>query len=81
MNNRYSYPSTSAGYWRGAGAGITGPAAQGVSEMGTATQGVGMQSQGTISVAGTDWHPTVIYLLLLIVAEMFIFGLIGRILK
>jgi hypothetical protein len=49
--------------------------------MGTATQGMGMQSQGTINVAGQAWHPTIIYLLLLIVAEMFVFGFIGRILK
>lgn len=49
--------------------------------MGTTAQGVGMQSQGTVSVAGQPWHPTVIYLLVLTLAEMFVFGLIGRILK
>jgi len=49
--------------------------------MGTATQGVGMASQGTVTVAGSDWHPTVLYLLALVVAEMVIFGVIGRILK
>jgi len=76
---RFTYPSTSAGYWRGTG--IQGLGAQNWSEMGTAAQGIGLQSQGTISVAGQDWHPTVIYLLLLVIAEMFIFGLIGRILK
>jgi hypothetical protein len=76
---RFTYPSTSAGYWRGAG--VAGPGAANWSEMGTATQGIGMQSQGTINVAGQAWHPTIIYLLLLILAEMFVFGFIGRILK
>jgi hypothetical protein len=78
---RFSFPSTSAGYWRGTG--IQGPGAQGWSEMGTGAQGVGMQSQGTgsITVAGQAWHPTIIYLLILILAEMFVFGFIGRILK
>lgn len=32
---------------------------------------------------GTDggWQPTVVYLLLLIIAEMFVFGLISRMLR
>ena len=32
---------------------------------------------------GTDggWHPTVIYLLILIVAEMFVFGVISKVLR
>jgi hypothetical protein len=49
--------------------------------MGTATQGVGLQSQGTINMAGQSWHPTVLYLLALVIGEIFVFGLIGRILK
>jgi len=49
--------------------------------MGTATQGIGMQSAGTgVTVAGTTWHPTVLYLLALVVAECVIFGVIGRML-
>jgi len=76
---RVTFPAGSLGYWRGTG--IQGPGVEGVKEMGTATQGVGMQSQGTVSVAGTDWHPTILYLLALVVGEMVVFGIIGRILK
>jgi hypothetical protein len=49
--------------------------------MGVATEGVGMASAGTLSVAGSQWHPTIIYLFALLVAEMVVFGVIGRILK
>ena len=38
------------------------------------------QSQGPAS-GGSSWEPTVVYLLLLIVAEMIIFGLISRLLR
>ena len=38
-------------------------------------------STGSISIGQTDWHPSVLYLLALIVAEMFVFGWIGRVLK
>jgi len=76
----YNYPSSSAGYWRG-DIGVAGNGPQGVRMMGATTQGIGMQSQGTgISVGGTTWHPTVLYLLALIVAECIIFGVIGRML-
>lgn len=36
------------------------------------------QGQGPGSVS---WEPTVVYLLLLIIAEMFVFGLISRLLR
>jgi len=36
------------------------------------------QGQGTSQVS---WQPTVIYLLLLVLAEMIIFGLISRVLR
>jgi len=49
--------------------------------MGTAQQGVGMQSQGTVNIGSTSWHPTVLYLFGLLIAEMVIFGVIGRVLK
>jgi hypothetical protein len=78
---RFSFPSSSAGYWRGTG--IQGLGAENWREMGTGAQGIGMQSQGTgsFTVAGQAWHPTVIYLLILILVEMFVFGFIGRILR
>jgi hypothetical protein len=46
-----------------------------------ATQGVGMASQGTVNVGGQDWHPTILYLIGLVIAEMFVFGFLGRVLK
>jgi len=49
--------------------------------MGVQTEGVGMQSTGTVSVAGSEWHPTIIYLFVLLIAEMIVFGVIGRGLK
>jgi hypothetical protein len=54
---------------------------EGVKDMGTATQGVGMQSQGTINVGSTSWHPTVLYLLGLVIVETIVFGWLGRVLK
>jgi hypothetical protein len=76
---RSTYPASNLGYWRGTG--IQGMGPEGVKDMGTATQGVGMASQGTVNVAGSSWHPTVLYLLGLVIAECIVFGVIGRILK
>ena len=68
------------GYWRGS-TGISGPPSGGKGEIGMATQGIGMASQGTVKAAGQDWHPTILYLLGLVVAEMIVFGILGRFLK
>jgi hypothetical protein len=80
VQTRFSYGSQAFGYWRG-GAGISGPPTAGRSEVGMATQGVGMASQGTVNVGGQDWHPTILYLIGLVIAEMFVFGFLGRVLK
>jgi hypothetical protein len=80
MPGAYHFPASSLGYWRGA-IGITGPPAEGVRVMGVATEGVGMQSAGTVSVAGQQWHPTILYLFALLIGEMIAFHVIGRILK
>ena len=40
------------------------------------TQGQGQQGAGT-----GGWQPTVVYLLLLVLAEMIIFGFIARVLR
>lgn len=72
-----TYPSSSFGYYLGA------PMWQGSgSGMGPKQQGAGMLAQGTGSqgTAG-GWHPTILYLLLFVLAEMVVFGLIARILK
>jgi hypothetical protein len=39
------------------------------------------QGIGNIEQPGSGWHPTVLYLLVLVLAEMFVFGLIARILR
>ena len=72
---RGAYPNAAFGYWRGM------PMAGGSgSGMGQANQGTGLLSQGLGSVAG-GWEPSVLYLLGLIVAEMVVFHIIGRVLR
>lgn len=46
------------------------------SDTSTLAQGIG----GTAMAPG-GWHPTVLYLFVLVLAEMFVFGLIARILR
>lgn len=74
-----SMPSSAFGYWRGGGS--DGPLAQGQgSGMGARNQGAGFFSagQGPTSVS---WEPTVLYLFVLIIAEMIVFGFISRALR
>ena len=68
------------GYQR-TGTGVAGLATAGKGEYGVPQQGVGMASQGTVRAVGADWHPTILYLLGLVIAEMFVFGILGRILR
>jgi len=77
----YSRPTSAFGYWRG---GMSdGPLAQGQgSGMGLKNQGLGLLSAGQGPAGGGGgWEPTVVYLLLLIVAEMIVFGVISRVLR
>ena len=76
--DRSAYPNQAFGVWRGSE--FSYPKAG--SGMGTNTQGVGRLSagQGFAGLTG-DWHPTVLYLLGLIVVEMIVFGFLGKILK
>lgn len=76
----YSRPSSSLGYWRGGGSEIPLTGGQG-GMAGPKLQGLGFFSQGQGAPGGTGWEPTVIYLLLLIVAEMVVFGFISRALR
>ena len=78
----YSRPTSSFGYWRGGGSdGVPLAGGQG-SGMGQKNSGAGLLSQGQGLVAGAgDWHPTVIYLLILVVAEMVVFGFIAKALR
>ena len=77
-----AYPSSAFGYWRGVGS--DGPLAYGQgSNYGQASQGAGMfpDGYGPPAAASGGWHPTVIYLLILIAAEMIAFKLIAAALR
>ena len=71
----YGRPSSSVGFWRGSGtnAGISGLGG----DMPNTSSGIFSAPSGT----GGGWEPSVLYLLLLIVAEMFVFGFISRMLR
>jgi len=76
-----SYPNPAFGYYRGAGA--EGPLYGGQGGMaGPKIQGLGFLSQGQGRPGGgSSWDPTIGYLFLLIIAEMFVFGFISRMLR
>ena len=75
-----SYPSSSFGYtsthdagplWKGQGSG-----------MGPSQQGTGTLASGVASQDGPGgWHPTVLYLGVLILAEMIAFGFMAKMLR
>lgn len=74
-------PSSSAGYWRG---GMSdGPLwyNQGSYAYGPSVQGVGVLPPGTGSPTGTGWSPTIIYLLVFVVAEMILMKCFERLLR
>ena len=65
-------PSSSTGYWRGGGS--ESPLAYGQgSGYGQPVQGIGILPPGSGAQGGTGWTPTVVYLLLFVLAEMVIF--------
>ena len=77
----YSRPSSSFGYWRGGGSEI--PLAGGQGGMaGPKLQGLGVFSQGQGALgSASGWEPTVLYLFILIIVEMIVFGFIARSLR
>jgi len=75
-----SQPNPAFGYFRGVGS--EGPLAGGQgSNMGPKVQGLGFLSQGQGPPGSSGWDPTITYLLVLVVAEMVIFGFISRMLR
>lgn len=71
----YSLPTQSFGYYRGA------PLAGGQgSGMGAQVSGSNVFSAGQGATAGTTgaWSPTILYLFVLILVEMFVFAFISR---
>lgn len=76
----YGRPSSSAGYWRG---GMSdGPLWQGQgSGYGPAVQGAGVMPPGNAAQSSGGWHPTVVYLLLFVAAELVAVHVLTRVLK
>ena len=81
MADYYSRPTSSFGYYRGGGSEIPLAHGQG-SGYGPANQGAGMFPQGQgPAPTGPVWHPTVIALAVLVVAEVAAVGLLSRVLE
>ena len=71
----YAKPSSSYGYYRGWP--IYGGDGSGMGvEM--AGSNVFSQGQGNIAGTGSGWSPTILYLFVLIILEMFVFAFIAR---
>jgi hypothetical protein len=49
--------------------------------MGPKLQGLGIFSQGQGAPGASGWDPSIVYLFLLVIAEMFVFGFISRVLR
>lgn len=74
-DNVFSMPTSSYGYYRGWP--IFGGDGSG---MGVEMAGANVFSagQGTQTGSGAAWSPTILYLFLLVIAEMFVFAFIAR---
>ena len=72
--NNFAYPTSSFGYYRGV------PLAGGSgSGMGPNMAGMGVFSAGSGVSAGTsNWSPTILYLFVLIILEMVVFGFLAK---
>lgn len=70
-----SRPSSSFGYYRGNPVYGGDGSGQGVEMAGANVFSAG---QGTQSDSGTAWTPTILYLFVLIVVEMFVFAFLSR---
>ncbi len=80
MGGWANQPNPSFGYYQGVG---EGPFTGGQGSMaGPKLQGLGFfsQGQGTPASSGS-WDPTIIYLILLTIGEMVVFGIISRMLR
>jgi hypothetical protein len=81
----YGRPSSSFGYWRGTATdpGIAGAGGAASMPQTTSSGGLlgGIFSQGEGPPGASGWNPTIVYLLVLIVAEMFVFGFLARMLR
>jgi hypothetical protein len=71
----YARPSSSFGYYRGWPIYGGDGSGQGVEMAGSNVFSAG---QGTNSATGGTWTPTILYLFVLIIVEMFVFAFIAR---
>jgi hypothetical protein len=74
-NVYFSQPSSSFGYYRGNPLAFGQGSGQGVDMAGANVFSAG---SGPTSDSGTSWSPTILYLFVLIVVEMFVFGFLAR---
>lgn len=72
----YSRPTSSFGYYRGSPVFGGDGSGQGVEMAGTNVFSAGSGTQS--GAGGTSWTPTILYLFVLIVLEMFVFAMIAR---
>lgn len=75
---------SSVGYWRGGfsdGPLWGGQGGQGIRGYGQNSQGIGVLPPGSGAQGGAAWSPTVIYLLVFVVAEMIAFKCLERLLR
>ena len=71
-------PNQAQGYYVGYGP-MNGGSGSG---MGQAVAGRGQFAAGNgVTVAGQDWHPTILYLAALVIGEMVVFGFIAKALR
>lgn len=72
---RYSYPPPSWGYYRGAPMVGNQGSGQGANMAGSTSYAAG---QGPAAGSNSGWHPTILYMFVLILLEMVVFGFISR---
>lgn len=77
MQTRAGFPNSSFGVWRGSDIQAEGTG----SGMGQANQGTGLLSQGIGAVGGGAWEPSIPFLIGLVLLEMIVFHILGRVLK
>ncbi len=73
-------PNQAFGYYAGYGPNSGGAGSGGGAKM--AGTGTYAQGQGSgVNIAGQSWHPSILYLFALIVAEMVVFGFVAKLLR
>jgi hypothetical protein len=71
-------PTSSFGYYRGS-PNVGGGSLSGMGGSGPMAQGIGQFAQGQGPVQGVGgWDPTILYIFVLIIAEMIVFGFLAR---